>query len=214
MKIHVFLIPILPLLIPAGLGEWWSTSWAQHHGTEHFHPEGPKAHRLCAPDQSTVYPSFHFLQKGAIIMYLNDCNVCICILCSIINVDIANVKKADFFHSAFSKDFCHVVKWEIFFLSEKMQLKDKKSDHFKTVLVFHQACVLQRQRKGSVSSDASASTDSNTYYEDDFSSTEEDSSQGTGFKQIISWLQKASLKSKVMHSHSKKKIICLAVVWT
>lgn len=43
---------------------------------------------------------------------------------------------------------------------------------------FHQACVLQRQRKGSVSSDASASTDSNTYYEDDFSSTEEDSSQG------------------------------------
>lgn len=42
-----------------------------------------------------------------------------------------------------------------------------------------QACVLQRQRKGSVSSDASASTDSNTYYEDDFSSTEEDSSQGT-----------------------------------
>lgn len=41
-----------------------------------------------------------------------------------------------------------------------------------------QACVLQRQRKGSVSSDASASTDSNTYYEDDFSSTEEDSSQG------------------------------------
>jgi len=38
--------------------------------------------------------------------------------------------------------------------------------------------VLQRQRKGSVSSDASASTDSNTYYEDDFSSTEEDSSQG------------------------------------
>lgn len=43
---------------------------------------------------------------------------------------------------------------------------------------FNQACVLQRQRKGSVSSDASASTDSNTYYEDDFSSTEEDSSQG------------------------------------
>lgn len=83
-----------------------------------------------------------------------------------------------------------------FFLSEKVQLKDKKSDHFKTVLVFHQACVLQRQRKGSVSSDASASTDSNTYYEDDFSSTEEDSSQGTGFKQIILWLQKASLKSK------------------
>lgn len=41
-----------------------------------------------------------------------------------------------------------------------------------------QACVLQRQRKGSVSSDASGSTDSNTYYEDDFSSTEEDSSQG------------------------------------
>ena len=29
-----------------------------------------------------------------------------------------------------------------------------------------------------MSSDASASTDSNTYYEDDFSSTEEDSSQG------------------------------------
>jgi hypothetical protein len=30
-----------------------------------------------------------------------------------------------------------------------------------------------------MSSDASASTDSNTYYEDDFSSTEEDSSQGS-----------------------------------
>lgn len=45
-------------------------------------------------------------------------------------------------------------------------------------LCLNQACVLQRQRKGSVSSDASASTDSNTYYEDDFSSTEEDSSQG------------------------------------
>ncbi|XP_077460740.1 E3 ubiquitin-protein ligase UBR4 isoform X2 [Stigmatopora argus] len=42
---------------------------------------------------------------------------------------------------------------------------------------YKKACVLQRQRKGSVSSDASASTDSNTYYEDDFSSTEEDSSQ-------------------------------------
>lgn len=127
MKIHVFLIPILPLLIPAGLGEWWSTSWAQHHGTEHFHPEGPKAHRLCAPDQSTVYPSFHFLQKGAIIMYLNDCNVCICILCSIINVDIANVKKADFFHSAFSKDFCRVVKWEIFFFLKRCSWKTKRA---------------------------------------------------------------------------------------
>ncbi|XP_030194560.1 E3 ubiquitin-protein ligase UBR4 isoform X5 [Gadus morhua] len=42
---------------------------------------------------------------------------------------------------------------------------------------YKKACVLQRQRKGSVSSDASASTDSNTFYEDDFSSTEEDSSQ-------------------------------------
>ncbi|KFO19168.1 E3 ubiquitin-protein ligase UBR4 [Fukomys damarensis] len=42
---------------------------------------------------------------------------------------------------------------------------------------YRKACVLQRQRKGSMSSDASASTDSNTYYEDDFSSTEEDSSQ-------------------------------------
>nr|XP_033777630.1 E3 ubiquitin-protein ligase UBR4 isoform X4 [Geotrypetes seraphini] len=42
---------------------------------------------------------------------------------------------------------------------------------------YRKACVLHRQRKGSMSSDASASTDSNTYYEDDFSSTEEDSSQ-------------------------------------
>lgn len=50
----------------------------------------------------------------------------------------------------------------------------------KTLAHLHQAYILQRQRKGSVSSDASASTDSNTYYEDDFSSTEEDSSQGTG----------------------------------
>ena len=65
---------------------------------------------------------------------------------------------------------------------------------------FHQACVLQRQRKGSVSSDASASTDSNTYYEDDFSSTEEDSSQGTSsfwIFAIVSPLQKASLKFRV-----------------
>ncbi|KAF2984011.1 hypothetical protein EK904_011586, partial [Melospiza melodia maxima] len=45
---------------------------------------------------------------------------------------------------------------------------------------YRKACVLQRQRKGSMSSDASASTDSNTYYEDDFSSTEEDSSQDYG----------------------------------
>lgn len=50
---------------------------------------------------------------------------------------------------------------------------------YKTLVRLHQAYILQRQRKGSVSSDASASTDSNTYYEDDFSSTEEDSSQGT-----------------------------------
>lgn len=59
--------------------------------------------------------------------------------------------------------------------------KIEKSDHYYecSCFCFHQACVLQRQRKGSVSSDASASTDSNTYYEDDFSSTEEDSSQGT-----------------------------------
>ena len=35
-----------------------------------------------------------------------------------------------------------------------------------------------------MSSDASASTDSNTYYEDDFSSTEEDSSQGRGLFSI------------------------------
>lgn len=50
---------------------------------------------------------------------------------------------------------------------------------YKTLVHLLQAYILQRQRKGSVSSDASASTDSNTYYEDDFSSTEEDSSQGT-----------------------------------
>lgn len=35
-----------------------------------------------------------------------------------------------------------------------------------------------------MSSDASASTDSNTYYEDDFSSTEEDSSQGRGLSSL------------------------------
>lgn len=57
----------------------------------------------------------------------------------------------------------------------KLMFVGKDHNH---CISFHQACVLQRQRKGSVSSDASASTDSNTYYEDDFSSTEEDSSQG------------------------------------
>eukprot|EP00063_Salmo_salar_P028104 XP_014002939.1 PREDICTED: E3 ubiquitin-protein ligase UBR4-like [Salmo salar] len=49
---------------------------------------------------------------------------------------------------------------------------------------YKKACVLQRQRKGSVSSDASASTDSNTYYEDDFSSTEEDSSQESCLRRV------------------------------
>ena len=59
---------------PAGLGKWWSTSWTQHHGTEHFHPEGPKAHRLCASDQSPVQPALYFLQKGSVIALHN----CIC----------------------------------------------------------------------------------------------------------------------------------------
>lgn len=65
----------LKAMFPAGLGEWWASSWAQHHGTEHFHPEGPKAHRLRAPDQSTLHPSLHFLQKGSIIIYLHNCNL-------------------------------------------------------------------------------------------------------------------------------------------
>ncbi len=63
-----------------GLGEWWSTSWAQHHGTEHFNPESPKAYRLSAPDQSTVHPSLYILQKGVIIIYLHNCNKLNCML--------------------------------------------------------------------------------------------------------------------------------------
>ena len=72
-------------------------------------------------------------------------------------------------HAKVYQNLCCVV-----FFSPKC---DHHSDQCSWVY-FHQACVLQRQRKGSVSSDASASTDSNTYYEDDFSSTEEESSQG------------------------------------
>ncbi|XP_058849008.1 E3 ubiquitin-protein ligase UBR4 isoform X2 [Acipenser ruthenus] len=62
---------------------------------------------------------------------------------------------------------------------------------------YRKACVLQRQRKGSVSSDASASTDSNTYYEDDFSSTEEDSSQDDDSEPILGlWFEETISPSK------------------
>uniref|UniRef100_M4AWS3 Ubiquitin protein ligase E3 component n-recognin 4 n=1 Tax=Xiphophorus maculatus TaxID=8083 RepID=M4AWS3_XIPMA len=62
---------------------------------------------------------------------------------------------------------------------------------------YKKACVLQRQRKGSVSSDASASTDSNTYYEDDFSSTEEDSSQDDDSEPILGlWFEEAISPTK------------------
>ncbi|XP_013766248.1 E3 ubiquitin-protein ligase UBR4 [Pundamilia nyererei] len=62
---------------------------------------------------------------------------------------------------------------------------------------YKKACVLQRQRKGSVSSDASASTDSNTYYEDDFSSTEEDSSQDDDSEPILGlWFEETISPSK------------------
>ncbi|XP_069096233.1 E3 ubiquitin-protein ligase UBR4 isoform X5 [Pleurodeles waltl] len=62
---------------------------------------------------------------------------------------------------------------------------------------YRKACILQRQRKGSVSSDASASTDSNTYYEDDFSSTEEDSSQDDDSEPILGqWFEETISPSK------------------
>ncbi|XP_010769119.1 LOW QUALITY PROTEIN: E3 ubiquitin-protein ligase UBR4 [Notothenia coriiceps] len=62
---------------------------------------------------------------------------------------------------------------------------------------YKKACVLQRQRKGSVSSDASASTDSNTYYEDDFSSTEEDSSQDDDSEPILGlWFEETISPTK------------------
>nr|XP_023697265.1 E3 ubiquitin-protein ligase UBR4 [Paramormyrops kingsleyae] len=62
---------------------------------------------------------------------------------------------------------------------------------------YKKACVLQRQRKGSVSSDVSASTDSNTYYEDDFSSTEEDSSQDEDSEPILGlWFEETISPSK------------------
>nr|XP_026654187.1 E3 ubiquitin-protein ligase UBR4 [Zonotrichia albicollis] len=69
---------------------------------------------------------------------------------------------------------------------------------------YRKACVLQRQRKGSMSSDASASTDSNTYYEDDFSSTEEDSSQDDDSEPILGqWFEETI-------SPSKEKFLSLA----
>ncbi|KAM5132251.1 E3 ubiquitin-protein ligase UBR4 [Mantella aurantiaca] len=62
---------------------------------------------------------------------------------------------------------------------------------------YRKACVLQRQRKGSMSSDASASTDSNTYYEDDFSSTEEDSSQDDDSEPILGqWFEETISPTK------------------
>ncbi|KAM9298998.1 E3 ubiquitin-protein ligase UBR4 [Gastrophryne carolinensis] len=62
---------------------------------------------------------------------------------------------------------------------------------------YRKACLLQRQRKGSMSSDASASTDSNTYYEDDFSSTEEDSSQDDDSEPILGqWFEETISPSK------------------
>ena len=48
-----------------------------------------------------------------------------------------------------------------------------------------------------MSSDASASTDSNTYYEDDFSSTEEDSSQDDDSEPILGqWFEETISPSK------------------
>ncbi|CAG03215.1 unnamed protein product [Tetraodon nigroviridis] len=62
---------------------------------------------------------------------------------------------------------------------------------------YKKAYILQRQRKGSVSSDASASTDSNTYYEDDFSSTEEDSSQDDDSEPILGlWFEETISPTK------------------
>lgn len=49
-----------------GLGKWWTTGWAQHHGTEHFQPEGSKTHWLCSLDKSALHTSLHLLQKGAV----------------------------------------------------------------------------------------------------------------------------------------------------
>ncbi|XP_027698524.1 E3 ubiquitin-protein ligase UBR4 isoform X1 [Vombatus ursinus] len=71
---------------------------------------------------------------------------------------------------------------------------------------YRKACVLQRQRKGSMSSDASASTDSNTYYEDDFSSTEEDSSQARVTRVAEPTSQRPKLES-LSHNDDSEPIL-------
>lgn len=55
---------LIPLL-SSGVVQRRATSGAQHHGAEHFHPESPAPHRLCAPDKSNVHSSLYVLQKGA-----------------------------------------------------------------------------------------------------------------------------------------------------
>lgn len=76
-----------------GLGKWWTTSWAQHHGTEHFQPEGSKTHWLCSLDKSALHTSLHLLQKGAVSCI---CNLHLQLCCFIglnINCDIVIQKK-------------------------------------------------------------------------------------------------------------------------
>lgn len=58
---------ILILLLSSGVVKRRSTSGAQHHGTEHLHPESPAPHWLCAPDKLDVHASLYVLQKGAVI---------------------------------------------------------------------------------------------------------------------------------------------------
>ncbi|KAK1898672.1 E3 ubiquitin-protein ligase UBR4 [Dissostichus eleginoides] len=66
-----------------------------------------------------------------------------------------------------------------------------------TNLLFTLLSTSYKKRKGSVSSDASASTDSNTYYEDDFSSTEEDSSQDDDSEPILGlWFEETISPTK------------------
>lgn len=135
-------------------------------------------------------------------------------LCSSFNYGIT-------YNSLLAFDKIDFVKWEKFqHLIKLMFVGTDYNHHWNcSCISFHQACVLQRQRKGSVSSDASASTDSNTYYEDDFSSTEEDSSQGI----CIALYFNNYIKSKLEIDRStyiadpafkKKRIMYVAVVWT
>lgn len=112
-------------------------------------------------------------------------------------------------------------KWEKFQRLTKLMFVGTDYNHHCNCccISFLQACVLQRQRKGSVSSDASASTDSNTYYEDDFSSTEEDSSQGICITLYFNNYTKSKLEIDrsiyIADPALKKKWnMHVAVVWT